>query len=291
MITEYSKILFLKGYDYGAVATPYFNTDVVTTQSGYEQRNGNWLEPLHDFSVSYSIQNDKEIDYLKNFFMQHRGPLISFKFKDWTDFKCSREQGRLNEDGRLNGKPYADLYKIYKVTDDFEPTYRRIKVVAKPSDEDEFDYKPFRLYMNDVLFTDYVIDEDFGVVNFNYISTSDIISISNEANSLVTTSTPHEFETQDKIWIESVAGGDNKINRRLFTITKVSDTSFLLNYSTINFGSLANGKAFKYPQNSEAKLEWSGLFYCRVRWAEDPQPISADDYNMFTMNVRLRELK
>lgn len=291
MITQYSKMLFLKGYDYGAIATPYFNTDIVTTQSGAEQRNGNWIEPLHDFSVTYSIQNEDEIDYLKNFFMQHRGPLISFKFKDWTDYNCKRNAGRINEDGLLNGKPYAELYKIYQVTDTFEPTYRRIKVIAKSTDEDSFNYKPFKMYMDNVEFTNYILDADEGIVRFNSISSSIITTISNENNCLITTAQPHLFVTGDKIWIDSVAGGDDKINDRLFTITKVNDTSFRLNYSTINFGSMANGRAYKYPQNTTSKIEWTGLFYCRVRWAEDPQPISADDFKMYTMSVRLRELK
>lgn len=298
---DYSKKLFLQGYSYGAVATPYFSTDIVTTQSGFEQRNANWLYPLHEFNVTYDVVTQDMKTYIKNFWAQHRGRLISFKFKDYSDFYCDVSEGTINDGEGLNGMPFAELFKVYQIDYSFDSTFRRIRIIRQSQDEnDNYDYEPFKVYFDNILKTDLKsIDYDKGVINFNPLSSFNSENISNEANCIITTITDHDFETDDKIYLTNATNGQDKINDRLFTITKIDDRRFYLNFSTLNMGQMGNATVSKYPQNqknSEGQLEritvtWQGNFYCKVRFSEDSLPIELNNFNIFRITTKLTEIK
>ena len=288
---SYSKQLYSTRYSYNGTATTFLNTSVVSSESGYEKRNANWEMPLHEFSVSYDVQDENKKEYLLNFQSQHRGQAIAFKFKDWSDYVCKKEASTINKGLGLSGKPFAELYKKYSVTTDFEPTYRRIAVIAKKTDEPDEYVDTFKIFFNNEEKTDVQIDYDNGYVFFNYLSRFEISSISNENPAIVTLKEPHNFADGDKIWIDLVDNGDNKINKKLFKITKIDDYKFSINYPTINFGNLLNGYAYKYPQDSEIDVKWSGWFYCKVRFAEDNSAITMTNFNIYTISARIKEIK
>ena len=286
---DYSALLILKDYAYGATSSIMFNTDTVSTESGYEKRNSNWLEPLHEFDISYAAKREEIAIYLKEFYAQHRGRAVAFKFKDWSDYKCPKIKGTINAGDGLSGMPFAELYKKYQVSTTFDATFRRINAIAKQTDE--LNVSPFKMYFNDIQKTDIIIDYDYGLIYFNYESQAVISSISNASNSIITTVGNHGFSTNDKIYISQVNNGDNKINNKLFTITKINDTSFYINASTVSFGSLSNGYASKYPQNKTVNVTWEGNFYSKVRFGEDKINISFDNYDIFGVPTKLVELR
>lgn len=289
-ISNYSKKLFLTGYDYNATSTPKFSTDIVTVQSGYEKRNANWIEPLHEFNISYSLQSEEITKYIKNFYMQMRGPLIAFKFKDWSDYICELNDGYANEDGKLNGLPFIDLYKKYEVDSSFDATYRRIKVIAKQTDEPNEIIDDFEIYFDNVL-QNLEVDYDNGQVFLNPISESEIESITNASNGIVKTKTNHSYITNDIVYIDSVENGNSKVNNRTFTITKIDDTSFYLNSSTLNFGEMKSGNSYKYPQNKETIVRWQGYFYNKVRFTEDTITVQFTNYQVFDVPTKLTEIR
>lgn len=71
---------------YGATGGAQFSTEVVTTSSGFEQRNINWDMPKARYNLSTALENKDDIESLINFFNVHRGRALSFRFKDFCDF-------------------------------------------------------------------------------------------------------------------------------------------------------------------------------------------------------------
>lgn len=75
---------------YGSQGGPVRRTDIVTLDSGYEQRNTLWSQSRHKYDVSYGIKTYEQLHTVKNFWEARLGRLHGFRFKDWTDYKsCS----------------------------------------------------------------------------------------------------------------------------------------------------------------------------------------------------------
>lgn len=71
---------------YGVVGGPEFNTTVVTTDNGFEQRNLNWSVARGKWQCATDLYNKSEIDQLIAFFRARQGKFQGFRFKDWSDF-------------------------------------------------------------------------------------------------------------------------------------------------------------------------------------------------------------
>ena len=70
------------GYDLGGVLIPFFNTRILPTQSGYEKRIGEWVDPLLKYSIGSRKYTSTELNYLLNLFHSARGKAIKFTFTD-----------------------------------------------------------------------------------------------------------------------------------------------------------------------------------------------------------------
>lgn len=78
---------------------PMFNTIVMRTDSGAEQRIAVWVSPLLRWDISYGIMNDASATELIKFFRAREGRLRGFRFKDWTDYRFASEELVLSTDG------------------------------------------------------------------------------------------------------------------------------------------------------------------------------------------------
>ncbi len=163
-MNDFYEIKFPEDISYGANGGPTFNTDITIVQSGMEQRNANWMDALHTYNVSHNIKTFDQITQLKKFFMQVRGRLIGFRFKDWVDYTISKTESLINEDG-IATATNNQIYKIYSFDNSYTIYDRKItKIVANS----------FVLYKNDVVNTDFVIDENtglFDIVGFDALAT------------------------------------------------------------------------------------------------------------------------
>lgn len=71
----------------GAVGGPGFNTDVVSVNSGSDQRKANWQDAKCAYDVSHGIKTQTQLDVLVAFFRVMKGRANAFRFKDWADYK------------------------------------------------------------------------------------------------------------------------------------------------------------------------------------------------------------
>lgn len=76
---------------YGSAGGPEYSTDIVITQSGYEQRNANWSQARARYNVAHGVKTQTQLNSLIAFFRARKGRADGFRFKDWTDFKATAQ--------------------------------------------------------------------------------------------------------------------------------------------------------------------------------------------------------
>ena len=79
---------------YGALGGAGFQTDVVTVNSGYEQRNSVWQDARCKWDVSYGARTQAQLSTLISFFRVMGGRANGFRFKDWQDYKVAASEGK-----------------------------------------------------------------------------------------------------------------------------------------------------------------------------------------------------
>lgn len=71
----------------GALRRLSYSNEIVTTDGGYEVRNGRWATPLKTFELSFPTSRRNDDDYLAviAMFQNSLGGVHSFNFREWTD--------------------------------------------------------------------------------------------------------------------------------------------------------------------------------------------------------------
>lgn len=110
MANEFLDIRMPVDIERGAVGGPLFNTTVNEQQSGHEQRNQNWTQPLRRWGFNYGMDNRSKFEQLLNFFNTVRGRAYSFRFKDWSDFELTNEVIGVGDNANL-------IFQIIKTYD------------------------------------------------------------------------------------------------------------------------------------------------------------------------------
>ena len=84
---SFVEIRFPDDISYGSSGGPEYATDVVATESGYEQRNINWEAARARYNVAHGVKTQAQLNALIAFFRARKGRAIGFRFKDWADFE------------------------------------------------------------------------------------------------------------------------------------------------------------------------------------------------------------
>lgn len=82
-------LYFPEDISYGSTSGVEFNTTIVKTKNGYEQRNTNWSTPLRKYNVLEGARLINKIEDLRKFFISAKGRRELFLYKDWLDYKSS----------------------------------------------------------------------------------------------------------------------------------------------------------------------------------------------------------
>jgi uncharacterized protein (TIGR02217 family) len=76
-----------------ASVAPVFSTAVVTTASGYEQRNADWASARMSFDAGPGVRSEADVSTLIAFFRARRGAAKGFRFRDPFDFSSKGMTG------------------------------------------------------------------------------------------------------------------------------------------------------------------------------------------------------
>lgn len=157
-------VVFPEDYSRGAVGGPEFRTTVVTTGTGYEQRNADWATARGRWDLSRLLYNESTREATIAFFRARQGRAHSFKFLDWADhFVGMVWVGNvLTHNGAHNfatGNGSATAYQIYKVYDSGGHTERRN--ITRPK-------SAIKVYLNGVeQVSGYTVDYATGIITFS----------------------------------------------------------------------------------------------------------------------------
>jgi uncharacterized protein (TIGR02217 family) len=80
---------------FGASGGPGYRTDIVSTDSGWEQRNAPWASARATFDVAHAARKFSDYKLLLNHFRAVNGRLHGFRYKDWADFSAASGEGAI----------------------------------------------------------------------------------------------------------------------------------------------------------------------------------------------------
>lgn len=185
---------------YGVVGGPEFSTNVVTTMSGFEQRNLNWAQARGKWQCATDLYNRAEINALTAFFRNRRGKYEGFRFKDWADY----QDGGVGIPVLITGTQFQMVKKYQTVPG----TYQN-RTIKKPV---QGTIKLLDGTRQMVEFTDYTLDYTTGIMNITG-------SYSSSANLTWTGEfdVPARFDTDT--FSADFQGYDQNTNESLFTIS------------------------------------------------------------------------
>ena len=85
------EVQFPTDISYGSSGGPQYATDIVISQSGYEQRNVSWNQARARYNVAHGVKTQDQLNTLIAFFRARKGRAYGFRFKDWTDYSAMDE--------------------------------------------------------------------------------------------------------------------------------------------------------------------------------------------------------
>jgi uncharacterized protein (TIGR02217 family) len=108
------------GISYGSSGGPAFNTAIIRTDSGSEQRVARWEAPLRRYNLGYGIKSLDDLYAVQKFFIARQGPAFGFRFKDWSDFTTA-----------ANGRgPPSSTDQVLGIGDGITTTFQLRKLYA-----------------------------------------------------------------------------------------------------------------------------------------------------------------
>lgn len=264
---------------------PTFSNTVATMNSGAEQTNINWTQALAKYKISGAWRTiDESSDQYKiseiiNFHRSMFGNAFGFRFKDHSDFRVSKINGRVGKDALGTGKPKYQLYKIYNTGSNFIE-YRAIKKPVAGT---------VKVFRNNIETTALTVDITTGTITFNPDKQALITNITTGLNCVVTTSVSHTFVTGDVIYISDL-NGSNSINNNAYQITVLTNTTFRIDGIT-NTAVVYSGKASKYPQLTES-LVWTGEFDVPCKFEDKNLDYKKNNYGYVELGVvNIKEIR
>lgn len=147
---------------YGSAGGPEYNTDIVITQGGYEQRNINWSQARARYNVAHGVKTQLQLNTLIAFFRARKGRASGFRFKDWTDYQASGEVIGTG-DGVITDFQLVKSYSDGGIIEE--------RTINKPVQSS------VNIYLDTVLESpaNYSVDQVTGIVSFNVAPATSVV--------------------------------------------------------------------------------------------------------------------
>ncbi len=75
-------LVFPEDISRNATGGPTFSTNIITSSSGYEMRNSNWHDPIHEYAIHHAIRNQIQAHKIRALFYITKGSSHSFLYID-----------------------------------------------------------------------------------------------------------------------------------------------------------------------------------------------------------------
>lgn len=270
---------------FGTAGGPGYNTNVVVLDSGYEQRNDNWVYPRHRYDVATGVKHTLTLEDLIAFFHVAKGRFNGFRYKDIYDYKscsiytdpASTDQEIATADGVVM---QFQLKKTYT-----KGIYTQSRIITKPVTGTVL------ISISGITVTNYSVDLTTGIITFSAEEGDSILSI-NQANPCeVTTVYPHGLITGESVYLYGIVG-PTILNSNRYKITVTASDKFTLDGvdSTAYPAYVSGGEYRTQPQNGEV-IKAGYEFDVPVRFDIDQLNTSLDTYRAGRASVPLVEIR
>ena len=167
-------------FQYGAQATPSFRTVINVNSGGYEQRNAFWAQARRKYNYQNALETEEQYEEVLAFFYARRGPLYSFRVKDWLDYRVrTQAEGIMRgvTSDLLVGGSSETAFQLSKLYTFGSFTYERpvyLPVDQTVYTEDHDNLVEFEVYVNAALVNpaDYTMNWKTGVITFDTAPTT-----------------------------------------------------------------------------------------------------------------------
>jgi len=271
-MASFAEILLDVGRDYSVVGGPEFNTVIVTTAAGFEQRNQNWEVARGRWQLGERYVQRAKKDALQAFFRARRGSLQGFRFRDWTDYEVA------GEGFDPAGARDVQLVKTY----DDGSGYPYVRTIHKPR--------------SGVTLTragspeGYAsLDTATGILSLNPDSEATIQYAYAENPARINFAVAHGFTTGQTIWLRGLTGYWAPLTDAAYVITVTGANDFTLDGidgTVYTSAPQASAYAGLYPIGET--LTWSGEFDVPVRFDSDEfrtEFVTAELFHLESLSV------
>lgn len=246
---------------------PRYFTEVVTEQSGFEQRNEVWQYARLSWEVGQVARPASDMQQLIAFFRSMHGREHAFRFKDFTDFAVpdGGSIGLIGANGTGEGTPTQQLFKKYAVGVPSD-----LRKITKPI------ASTVALLKGGAPLTG-TLDATTGLVTFAATATATVTGITKANPAVVTTLAAHGYANGALIYLRLVTGM-TQVNNLAFTIGSVTANTFaLVGVNSTSYGTFTGtALAERYLQPSDS-LRWTGEFDVPARFDTDQMAIQVVD--------------
>lgn len=298
-----------------SIGATRFQTDVVMVDSGHDQRQSRWSQPLMEYDVAFGVRTMEHLHGLIAFFRAMSGRKNAFLYKDHsdytstmaTDYEARRAPTPRHNDQELGvGDGNQKVFQIVK----HYPTPGMQAVSTRPI------YKPkggtVMVAINGVLVTNYMLDLNTGKITFtpslvksglNNMSVSQVMSggnpVANRWRITGASGTFQDFNVNDKIvtfgWVNPRNNSTEAVEVRIASIA--ADRSWIEVNGPTTFGAVessVNGvTVLMHPAPRTGEVITAGFeFFVPVRFDTDRLPVTLEEYGVGGANdVKLIEVR
>lgn len=121
--------LFPEFVNYGSSGGPGWNTAVIETDGGAEERTARWSEARRRYNAAFGIKSQDQLQEIREFYMAQQGALGEFRFKDWSEYS-STENGITNIE---KGNVVTPTDVVLGVADGIRTAFQLIKKYEDPT--------------------------------------------------------------------------------------------------------------------------------------------------------------
>lgn len=173
MATGFHDIQFPNDIAQGAIGGPVWDTTIVPSTSGYEQRNTNWDQSRRHWEISHDVYSEAKLNTLLAFFHARQGRAYAFRFKDWSDYYVGMSfvNDQLSYTSTMQfatGDGATTVFQLTKTYADSAATHTR-KITRPVAGS-------VRIYVNGLQqSTGFTVDYTTGLVTFTTAPTSGVL--------------------------------------------------------------------------------------------------------------------
>ena len=270
---------FPTGIRYGAVGGPEFATQIITVNSGNEQRAAVWSVSRGQWQIDYGPYDAATANALIAFFRSVKGRAIGFRFRDLSDYQ-DNGLGRLGATGLGTGLASYQLTKVYAAgaLSDVRPIGKPVAgtvAVQRNGTPVAFGTSPGQL----------ALDTTTGIVTFVPDAQGLVTgSVSTGATTSITFDAPVSTTVGDIVVLSGLVGtGASLLNGPQAVTARSGNTlTFAVNTTGLTAATTGGAKGARYPQPADT-LTYTGQHDVPVRFDTDRLQVTAVDKGYFSV--------